>query len=638
MPVVYKNDVDTGSVVHSFAMTDESVLVKGGAQLVNGSGNAFDHWTNDPQTYTRKLFVLDGLIGSGTSGRDAVRVAEGDLIVSVKALGSISGNENGIMHFTKAANSDLTVFNDGLISGRRAIDTNASYGGSLQDVTIRNSGDIIGTSTRAQGVDAAIKTLDAANLKITNELGGTIVGQNSMIAISVDNTVGRETNSYLLNHGTITGNVMGIDELVNSGTLNGDVHMTDDSNRVKNTGSINGTVYMGGGDDVYKPDETSGAVYLDLGTGNDLALGSTGNETIDGGVGNDIIWGGAGDDHLISGVGVNKLSGDDGNDYLNGAGNGLSTLLGGAGDDTILGGWGADWIVGHEGADSMDGSWGDDSIFGYDDDDWIMGDLGDDRIFAGLGNDTVNGGDGEDALAGEFGDDQMDGGFGHDTIYGNAGADSIYGGAGNDRIYGGTNNDTIQGAEGDDSISGDGGHDSIQGSTGHDRITGNTGNDIIDAGQDNDTVFGNEGDDLIIAGYGDDEIHGGDGDDTITGGGGCDTISGGAGADVFDFDNYLSASTSDSPGTAAWDGQDRIIDFEVGIDKIDLSAISFQDQGLTWVGYDDPLESMAISIPRVGMEERDGVTLVLVNSSPHDEYEMIFRVVGTGLTEADFIL
>jgi Ca2+-binding RTX toxin-like protein len=63
-------------------------------------------------------------------------------------------------------------------------------------------------------------------------------------------------------------------------------------------------------------------------------------------------------------------------------------------------------------------------------------------------------------------------------------------------------------------------------------------------------------DDLILGSAASEVLRGGAGDDRIVSGGGADTLAGGAGADVFVFD----AST----------GSDRISDFELHLDRIDL--------------------------------------------------------------------
>jgi parallel beta-helix repeat protein len=64
-----------------------------------------------------------------------------------------------------------------------------------------------------------------------------------------------------------------------------------------------------------------------------------------------------------------------------------------------------------------------------------------------------------------------------------------------------------------------------------------------------------------------DSIDAGAGNDTIDGGAGRDTLTGGTGADVFHF----SAATDSNDA----DGQDRITDFDVSMDKIDVSGLGF---------------------------------------------------------------
>jgi len=79
-------------------------------------------------------------------------------------------------------------------------------------------------------------------------------------------------------------------------------------------------------------------------------------------------------------------------------------------------------------------------------------------------------------------------------------------------------------------------------------ITGDSGNN---------TLSGAALDDLIYGRAGNDTLYGNGGDDILFGGGGLDQMYGGAGADVFIVDN--------GPD------QDRILDFELGLDRIDLS-------------------------------------------------------------------
>ena len=75
-----------------------------------------------------------------------------------------------------------------------------------------------------------------------------------------------------------------------------------------------------------------------------------------------------------------------------------------------------------------------------------------------------------------------------------------------------------------------------------------------------DMMYATTGNDTLIGSAGRDQIHAGPGDDSIRGGLGSDTISTGTGTDTVMF-NALS------------DAGDTILDFSLGIDKLDFSAI-----------------------------------------------------------------
>ena len=74
-----------------------------------------------------------------------------------------------------------------------------------------------------------------------------------------------------------------------------------------------------------------------------------------------------------------------------------------------------------------------------------------------------------------------------------------------------------------------------------------------------DALTGDARADLLLGGAGDDVLVGGGGDDILSGGAGDDRMTGGAGADVFVV----------RPGG----GADEVMDFEVGVDRLDLSAL-----------------------------------------------------------------
>ena len=169
-------------------------------------------------------------------------------------------------------------------------------------------------------------------------------------------------------------------------------------------------------------------------------------------------------------------------------------------------------------------------IMGSDGADWIEGTAFRDRIGGGPGDDVIFGHGGDDEIRAGAGDDVLDGGPGNDALYGNLGDDFLYGGDGDDVLFG---------------------------EDGNDRLWGEAGAD---------TLYGGAGDDRLFGGDGDDALFGGPGADILLGGAGRDTMTGGPGADLFVF---LAASDS-LPGASR---RDVILDFEAGIDRIDLSRI-----------------------------------------------------------------
>ncbi|MFM7609421.1 MAG: M10 family metallopeptidase C-terminal domain-containing protein, partial [Alphaproteobacteria bacterium] len=88
-----------------------------------------------------------------------------------------------------------------------------------------------------------------------------------------------------------------------------------------------------------------------------------------------------------------------------------------------------------------------------------------------------------------------------------------------------------------------------------------------------DALWGEAGNDTITAGVGDDKLVGGNGADVLTGGAGVDELygSGGSGGDLA-VDRFVF--------TANW-GTDFVFDFEVGRDRLDLSAIGTNFAALT---------------------------------------------------------
>jgi len=121
------------------------------------------------------------------------------------------------------------------------------------------------------------------------------------------------------------------------------------------------------------------------------------------------------------------------------------------------------------------------------------------------------------------------------------------------------------------------GTDVIFSNAGSDRLLLGAGNDAAVGGTGNDTIAGGGGNDLIIGNAGRDVLSGGLNRDTIEGGTGADRVQGDSGADVFVFRGA--------------DGRDVILDFELGLDRINIlnGATSFVQIVVTDVGLDTHL-------------------------------------------------
>lgn len=338
-------------------------------------------------------------------------------------------------------------------------------------------------------------------------------------------------------------------------------------------------------------------------TGNNvenIIQGAGGNDVIDGLAGQDTLRGGAGGDVINGGSEADKIYGDDGADQLFGGAHGDS-LWGGAANDVIDGG--------------LDG-------------DKIYGEAGDDRIIGGEGTDTLTGGDGADVFVvsvGGGGDLITDFVIGTDkidlTAYGayqsivQQSADTLITFAKGvtmklqgvtaanltDASFiglpapGGFNN--INGTDAADVVYGTALADYIKGLGGADTIRAGSNNDKVEGGDANDKIFGEAGNDELYGEAGDDVMQGGDGNDLMSGGLGADSLTGGTGADIF----VVSLNG----------GADTVLDFEMGVDKIDLGA------------YGDYLSATAKSTDTI-LTFATGVTLRLKNITPAQINDAMF--------------
>jgi Ca2+-binding RTX toxin-like protein len=199
---------------------------------------------------------------------------------------------------------------------------------------------------------------------------------------------------------------------------------------------------------------------------------------------------------------------------------------------------------------------------------------------------------------------------------GNGGSNGLAGNVGDNALRGLGDVDTLNGGAGDDLLGG---------GEGNDFVYGDDGNDSLHGGDGDDQVGGGAGDDWLVGGMGADFIAGNDGDDTMHGGMGADTLDGGAGSDTFRFLRRWDSDTGL--------GSDRIVGFEPGIDRIDLSDLI--PGALAWRGT----AALTGTAPEVRLLLQGTGTLVFVDTDGNGVADMRIVLPSVqGLTAGDFDL
>lgn len=352
----------------------------------------------------------------------------------------------------------------------------------------------------------------------------------------------------------------------------------------------------------YKADGTSTVSYLEYLalSGNDFM--EAGNR-FNGAAVADRLSGWNGDDHIDGGSGADILSGDAGND----------TLDGGTGTDRLAGGWGTDRLLGGDDNDVLTGGWGDDILNGGAgfDTAFYLGRFADLEITKTAGAFSVTSAPmGTDTL---YGIEQIatnDGVYTYDIATsswlrtGNAKTSLMLsdtaaietGTAGSDQFRSSVqlsddqpSLDLIFGKGGDDSYVFPASFGSLAVRHAHDLLYGygGSGNDTFAVQFASDYLlspatgifrfFGGDGDDTLSGGTSGDMLRGGAGTDVLNGGNGNDSLGGGLGADTFVFANSYPISPR---YRALLSGNDDIIDFEIGVDKLqfgDNATLSLAD-------------------------------------------------------------
>jgi Ca2+-binding RTX toxin-like protein len=304
---------------------------------------------------------------------------------------------------------------------------------------------------------------------------------------------------------------------------------------------------------------------------NDTITGDAAANSLTGGAGNDTINGLGGNDTIDGGTGIDTASYD-----TLAAGVNVSLALQGALQNTLAAG--SDLLISIE---NLIGTAFNDTLTGDAANNSLASGAGNDIIFASTGNDSIDGGAGTDTAnysalggpvtLGAFGVLNK-GGLGIDSL---VGIETIVGSF----LLGDTVDHSAAISSGGVIVSGT----NTNLTTGLVTVNG-TGAPLplSFTVQQFEHVIGSNSSDTITGNTSNNSLNGGAGNDTINGLGGSDTLIGGLGNDVFKYTN----ATESAAGVTS---RDTITDFQLGLDKLDLSAIDANsllalDQAFSFLG------------------------------------------------------
>ena len=350
----------------------------------------------------------------------------------------------------------------------------------------------------------------------------------------------------------------------NSGNtyINGEVAIEPGANR------IFATIWDGGGNDTYDLSAYSTDLQLDLRPGkysvfSDVQKAYLGNGNYaHGNIYNALLYegdtrslienaiGGSGNDTIHGNTTTNRLEGGAGNDTLYGY-EGGDVLVGGTGNDTL---YATDATM--NGDDTLNGPNGFNDLWGWDGDDKLYGSQGVDRLVGGVGDDELRGGDGDDWIYADGDDSVIDGGAGFDRLF--ITTTTAYTldvtAAKVEVVFGGDEDDTFDATGANYTVY-------LIGARGNDTLTGGNAVDVLLGYDDQDVLNGGGSRDWLYGGLGGDRLNGGAGDDFLIGGDGSGSPDGAVDCYIFDDD---------------W-GEDRIYEFDDGLDKIDMTGVTGLD-------------------------------------------------------------
>ncbi|GAB7215530.1 serralysin family metalloprotease [Dickeya oryzae] len=155
-------------------------------------------------------------------------------------------------------------------------------------------------------------------------------------------------------------------------------------------------------------------------------------------------------------------------------------------------------------------------------------------------------------------------------------------------------------------------------------VGGLKGNISIAHGVTIENAIGGSGNDVLIGNDANNTLQGGAGDDILYGGGGADRLYGGSGKDTFVY-----TAVSDSSVNAP----DWILDFQTGVDKIDLSAFN-TGHNLHFVNQFSGSGGEVM----LNWDASSNVSNLYLNLDNNTSAEFLVKIVGQVSQTADFVV
>ena len=584
--------------------TDATLVVTGSTLSGNSSSGAISYGGGiSSRGSGSNVTVYSSTIDSNSAGFNGggIYLQGGALTVAnLTIANNTAGNEGGGIRSAAGANVNIT---NTTLSGNYAQFVGGHHAGTKGGLTNLANVLFLGNAD-ADNAGSELYSTGTLNFNGQNIVGSNTTEFNAGVSANVDNALATSVFAA-------TATLNGVDAGVladNGGPVETIALLGDPANPAANSGDETlldeatiGRDLNGDGDQL---DTIATDANGNIRAVGDVDLGAIEVQAILGSTGDDTLTGSANADTFATGSGVDVIIAGDGDDSIDG----------GADEDAVSGGGGNDTIEGGSGNDLLVGGAGGDLLYGGDDDDEILPGADADTVFGGPGEDTLsyvnsgtpvtvdlsdgtnNAGDAagdqisevENIIGSATASNTLTGDNAANTLDGGVANDSLSGGGGNDRLEGNGGADTLDGGPGDDIIVVDSADDVTDQAAGegYDRVLATasvTLGDNVEAGNLLGTdelsmtaastgswINGNAGNNTLLGLGGNDRLDGNAGDDLIDGAGGNDLLEGGLGVDTF----VLS------------DGTDIILDFDDGIDLIDLTGFGllFSDLAATQSG------------------------------------------------------